>query len=308
MKRFSAYVEWTANTLSVLAAIVILGVVAKQQFTRSARADAIPAGSQLNVPGVQWAGRPTLFMGLAVTCRYCAASSPFYRELAASAQGRGVRLIGVFPQSETEIQAYLASHDLKLIDARQGDFGRLGITATPTLVLTDGQGRVVRSWVGALSSAQEAEVFTALKLPRSPNARESKADAVTQQESEPGDDAGAKEVLAGTDEDGLPPIVDIRERSPFEQGHVDGAINIPLSELETRAEHELPRSRTVFVYCRYSSSCESGAAQDGLLTHCALAKYLLKRAGFSRVLAIRGDLAQLSADGLRIAGSTAEAQ
>ncbi len=44
-------------------------------------------------------------------------------------------------------------------------------------------------------------------------------------------------------------VLDVRPRDEFIQGHVPGALNIPLDELETRLE-ELPPSQEVVAYCR----------------------------------------------------------
>ena len=44
-------------------------------------------------------------------------------------------------------------------------------------------------------------------------------------------------------------LLDVREAEEFRDGHVDGAINIPLGKLRSRYEG-LPRDREIWVYCR----------------------------------------------------------
>jgi rhodanese-related sulfurtransferase/DNA-binding transcriptional ArsR family regulator len=44
-------------------------------------------------------------------------------------------------------------------------------------------------------------------------------------------------------------VLDVRPSEEFTAGHIDGAVSIPLRELERRLA-ELPRSRTVVAYCR----------------------------------------------------------
>lgn len=44
-------------------------------------------------------------------------------------------------------------------------------------------------------------------------------------------------------------LVDVREESEFERGHVAGAINVPLSQLRQRIA-ELPRDRPLWIYCQ----------------------------------------------------------
>lgn len=44
-------------------------------------------------------------------------------------------------------------------------------------------------------------------------------------------------------------VVDVRPQREFEAGHIDGAISMPLDEVNTRLD-ELPDNRQVVVYCR----------------------------------------------------------
>lgn len=44
-------------------------------------------------------------------------------------------------------------------------------------------------------------------------------------------------------------IVDVRERMEFENGHIKGAVNIPLSELRERIS-EIPKDKPVYLHCR----------------------------------------------------------
>jgi NADPH-dependent 2,4-dienoyl-CoA reductase/sulfur reductase-like enzyme/rhodanese-related sulfurtransferase len=43
-------------------------------------------------------------------------------------------------------------------------------------------------------------------------------------------------------------LLDVREPNEFERGHLEGAVNVPLSELRRRVD-EIPRDREVWVYC-----------------------------------------------------------
>lgn len=44
-------------------------------------------------------------------------------------------------------------------------------------------------------------------------------------------------------------VVDVREANEYEEGHVPGAILVPLSELEARAD-DVPAGEPVLVICR----------------------------------------------------------
>jgi hydroxyacylglutathione hydrolase len=81
-------------------------------------------------------------------------------------------------------------------------------------------------------------------------------------------------------------VVDVRHRSEWELGHLDGAVNIPLGELVDRM-HELPRGRPIVVHC------EGG-------TRSAIAASILCRYGVDDVVDLRGGYAEWTRDGFPV--------
>jgi len=69
-------------------------------------------------------------------------------------------------------------------------------------------------------------------------------------------------------------LVDVRTPEEFSGGHIPGAVNIPLQELETRLT-EIPADSPVVLYCR--SGNRSAQAAD-----------ILREAGYSRVYDLGG--------------------
>jgi phage shock protein E len=65
-------------------------------------------------------------------------------------------------------------------------------------------------------------------------------------------------------------LVDVRTREEFADGHIQGAVNIPLSDLSARLAEIGPKTRPVVVYC-FSGGRSRRAAQ------------LLREAGFAQV-------------------------
>ncbi|MEA4988868.1 MAG: FAD-dependent oxidoreductase [Anaerovorax sp.] len=53
-------------------------------------------------------------------------------------------------------------------------------------------------------------------------------------------------------------IVDVREKDEFELGHLNNAINIPLSELRSRID-EIPKDKQVYLHCRSSQRSYNAA-------------------------------------------------
>jgi phage shock protein E len=62
-------------------------------------------------------------------------------------------------------------------------------------------------------------------------------------------------------------LLDVRSPEEFQSGHLQGAVNIPVQELDARMGEVGPKERAVVVYCR--SGMRSGRAAE-----------LLKRAGY----------------------------
>lgn len=65
-------------------------------------------------------------------------------------------------------------------------------------------------------------------------------------------------------------LVDVRTPAEFAAGHIDGAVNIPVQQLDARLHELQPKDRPLVVYCR--SGHRSGNAAR-----------LLKSAGFPAV-------------------------
>lgn len=65
-------------------------------------------------------------------------------------------------------------------------------------------------------------------------------------------------------------LIDVRTPSEFAAGHIPGALNIPLQQLDSRLTELQPTDRPVVLYCR--SGNRSGSAAR-----------LLKNAGFAAV-------------------------
>ncbi len=73
---------------------------------------------------------------------------------------------------------------------------------------------------------------------------------------------------------------DVRERAEFENGHIKGAINIPLSELRERV-NEIPKDKTVYLNCRTGQRSYN-------------AVLALQHLGFNNVVNITGSFLGLS--------------
>ncbi|MHA2232986.1 MAG: rhodanese-like domain-containing protein, partial [Candidatus Hodarchaeales archaeon] len=53
-------------------------------------------------------------------------------------------------------------------------------------------------------------------------------------------------------------LIDVRDSQAFQEGHIQGAVSIPLPELEGQTESLLPRNKPIVVYCK-NAECEMSA-------------------------------------------------
>ena len=122
----------------------------------------IQPGAKLEVPGIDWTknGR-TLVMAVSDKCHYCTESAPFYQQLAKSHQN--VRLIALLPQPPDQGRQYMDHLQVSVDEVRQAPLTTLGIRGTPTLILLDSGGAIVKAWRGKLTADKESEVLASLK-------------------------------------------------------------------------------------------------------------------------------------------------
>ena len=72
----------------------------------------------------------------------------------------------------------------------------------------------------------------------------------------------AEEAKAKMDSDDSIILVDVRTPEEYREGHIPGAILLPVSDIEAKAESELPdKSAAYIVYCRSGSRSAAAASQ-----------------------------------------------
>lgn len=164
MKSSAKILEWTLNGLAIVIVLFML-----QAFLHRGKesADLLKRGSTLAVTGVDWADhKATLVIAVQPGCRFCTASAGFYADILRSTPTQAVHIVAMSPSPTIELQTYLRSLDLSIPELRQADFNKLGVQATPTLILVDSQGRVASHWIGKLTTNEEDDVFKVMGIHR----------------------------------------------------------------------------------------------------------------------------------------------
>ncbi len=57
-------------------------------------------------------------------------------------------------------------------------------------------------------------------------------------------------------------VIDVREVHEYKRGHIKGAVNVPLSQLQQRMG-DIPKDRTVYLYCHSGMRSKQAAKQLG---------------------------------------------
>lgn len=167
--RVSKGLETAANVAIILAAILLSVVLIKNYLLPGTPVDALSSGNAVvdlqgktvALDGVEWvASEQTLVLGLSTTCHFCTESMPFYKQLIDG--HANVKTIAVFSQPLEDAKKYLQLHGVSVTDVRSANFETLGIDGTPTILLVDREGKVIKSWRGKLDAVTETEVLDLL--------------------------------------------------------------------------------------------------------------------------------------------------
>lgn len=167
MKRVVARFELIINVCLIVAGLLLVltigRAIIRYKSSQVPRPSSIASGTKLS--GRNWFMSPqTLVLVLSADCKYCTASAPFYRRVVThTSSSRHTKLLALFSQSSNEGQKYLQDLEIKIDEVEQTTLRALGVKGTPTLILVDANGIVIRSWEGLLPPEAEDEVLASVK-------------------------------------------------------------------------------------------------------------------------------------------------
>ncbi|MFC6644547.1 peroxiredoxin family protein [Granulicella cerasi] len=123
-------------------------------------------GKVIHQPGMALgSGHKNLLLVVSTQCHFCQASLPFYKRLAPAATSAGVHTVAFLPDDANTAGAFLENGGIKVDAVQSIQPSDIGVHATPTIILTDDTGKVIKDWDGQLSSARESEVLTEVAKP-----------------------------------------------------------------------------------------------------------------------------------------------
>jgi len=158
-----------ASDIAVIAVAILMAVVvAKNYLLPPPRPSAlVKAGDTLSdvaVLGLRAAHKKHLLVVQKKGCPYCEGSAPLYKELAQleTSGQTAVKMVAVFEEPVDVARSVLLSENVQMEAIGGVSLGKLRIGGTPTLMLVDEGGRVLRVWEGLLSRKAEEELKAVL--------------------------------------------------------------------------------------------------------------------------------------------------
>ena len=162
------------NALTTVAVIIVTALVVEQRWTQHKdsqrrieyeQALTYQPGKVLeDTPELKLSdSRGTLLVGTASTCKFCTASMPFYSKLFTLASTKGVRVVAFTLEDVEQNRDYFLKHSVTPDKVVSATANGITLSATPTLVLVQPNGMVVRAWTGQLNRSQEEEVIALIE-------------------------------------------------------------------------------------------------------------------------------------------------
>jgi len=162
--------QWleVATNVAILMVCLLVAVIGVKKFLLSdsgGDTGGAAKGAQISIAGVDWSRADrTLVLVLNTHCHFCRDSAEFYKKLLPEASAQKMQIVAVLPQPPQESRQYLASLGISMssVGVQQAPMEDAQASGTPTLILANNNGQVVRAWVGKLPARGEADVWKAI--------------------------------------------------------------------------------------------------------------------------------------------------
>jgi hypothetical protein len=154
--------------LAVVLSVMVLGalILRQNQQVRTllvGRPRTIIEGARLQpLNGYEWGShRATLIIALRSGCPFCQASAGFYGRIGDVWKGEKLKVypLVLYPDAANEVEPEVRKFQ-KLVNM---DYLKIGVLSTPTVLLVDSQGNVLRKWTGELPVSQEEDLLAAAR-------------------------------------------------------------------------------------------------------------------------------------------------
>lgn len=156
--------EIVVNLLIIVAAMGIVWNIWSHFRPNDVNGKAPLVGAEFRTVGFDPAGaQVNALIFLRTGCTYCDKSMPFYRRITQLASTGKIKVVTFFDHNDPEASEYMERSQLVGVGINRADFDSLDIKGTPTFVLLDQSGIVLKSSIGKLTDKGEQETENYLK-------------------------------------------------------------------------------------------------------------------------------------------------
>jgi len=166
------YMTIATNIAVLLASIVIIYTCAWSYFVKRSKSQLTPGLHKGQVlaplPSYDY-GSATQYLLIAMNpnCSYCNEGMPFYRELTRLPQppDHPTRIMASFQIPLEEANQYIKQQQFDINTVAAVDFRSINVSATPSIILIDSNGKIMDFWIGQLSEDAKQQVIKAITMP-----------------------------------------------------------------------------------------------------------------------------------------------
>jgi hypothetical protein len=156
------------TNLSILSLTLIIIMLLLRNYLAQPLPPQLKSGLQkgskfYRLPGVDYgASRRTLLVALSANCEVCSESLSFFEQLKELRGANATRIIGIFPENESEVRRYVDEKNLRLEVLAGIDLKAFSIAGTPTAVMVDSDAIILDFWTGIPSEEIRNQITQAL--------------------------------------------------------------------------------------------------------------------------------------------------
>jgi thioredoxin-related protein len=135
-----------SNILTIVVAILVIGFFAYRYINPSPSTGISKSptiGNLVSIDNLDTSkSNKNVLIVMTKGCRFCEESMDFYKQTLQQYQGSNIGIAAVFPSGSEDIGTYLQNHGVTGIDIKYSDLSRIEVRATPTIIVTDENGRI----------------------------------------------------------------------------------------------------------------------------------------------------------------------
>ena len=159
MKKLTQHIDLITNILTIIVAVLLISFFVQRYFFPNQPLPRLPIiGNTIVIDNLETSqnSKNVLFV-MMKGCHFCEESMEFYKKTIQQNQNKSVKFVAVFPPNSKEIENYLHSYGISGVEIKYSELSKIDVDGTPTIIVADQNGRIVKTWSGKLSSTGEKD-------------------------------------------------------------------------------------------------------------------------------------------------------